>query len=41
MFNCWFSQLLEVIAAVKEEPIEELAETYYQNTVKLFFNKTN
>ncbi|XP_036332024.1 putative deoxyribonuclease TATDN1 [Rhagoletis pomonella] len=33
---CQISQVLEVIAGVKEENASKLAETYYDNTMKLF-----
>lgn len=35
-----FSQVLEAIAGIKQEPKEKLAELYYQNTLDLFFNKS-
>lgn len=34
---CQIIQILEVIAAVKEEPIDELADCFYNNTMNLFF----
>ena len=34
--NCPF-KVLEIVSAVKEEPIEELAETIYNNTRDIFF----
>lgn len=34
-----FSQVLEAIAGIKQEPKEKLAELYYQNTMDLFFPK--
>lgn len=34
-----FSQVLEAIAGIKQEPKEKLAELYYQNTLDLFFPK--
>ncbi|XP_055380064.1 deoxyribonuclease TATDN1 isoform X2 [Condylostylus longicornis] len=34
---CQIRQVLEVIAGVKEETIDVLANTYYQNTIDLFF----
>ncbi|XP_034475867.1 putative deoxyribonuclease TATDN1 [Drosophila innubila] len=37
---CQISQVLEVIAAIKQEPKEKLAELYYQNTLDLFFSQT-
>lgn len=39
-FIYFFSQVLEVIAAVKEQDTTKLAETYYDNTLNLFFNKS-
>lgn len=40
-FNILFyRQVLEVIAGVKDQPSDKLAEIFYDNTVKLFFNKT-
>ncbi|CAD7014293.1 putative deoxyribonuclease TATDN1 [Ceratitis capitata] len=38
---CQISQVLEVIAGVKEEDASTLAQLYYDNTMKLFFSKTN
>lgn len=35
----YFSQVLEAIAGIKQEPKEKLAELYYQNTLDLFFPK--
>ncbi|KAL7735954.1 hypothetical protein ACLKA6_002387 [Drosophila palustris] len=37
---CQIGQVLEVIASIKQQPKEELAEQYYQNTLDLFFSKT-
>ena len=34
-------QIIEVMAAVREEDIEELANTMYSNTVNLFFKSQN
>ena len=31
-------QVLEVMAATRDEPIEQLAQTIYDNTVKVFFS---
>lgn len=35
----YFSQVLEAIAGIKQEPKEKLAELFYQNTLDLFFPK--
>uniref|UniRef100_A0A8D8JYB5 Deoxyribonuclease TATDN1 n=1 Tax=Culex pipiens TaxID=7175 RepID=A0A8D8JYB5_CULPI len=32
-------QVLEVLAGVKDKPIEDLAQQYYENTLKMFFPK--
>lgn len=37
---CQIGQVLEVIACIKQEPKEKLAEIYYQNTLDLFFSQT-
>ncbi|XP_039954723.1 putative deoxyribonuclease TATDN1 [Bactrocera tryoni] len=37
---CQISQVLEVIAGVKECDVSKLAEIYYDNTLELFFNKS-
>lgn len=34
-------QVLEVIAGCKNQNIDEIAEQYYQNTIKLFFSHNN
>ncbi|XP_037950640.1 putative deoxyribonuclease TATDN1 [Teleopsis dalmanni] len=36
---CQISQVLEVIAGIKEQPVEKLANIFYDNTLELFFNK--
>lgn len=36
---CQIIQVLEIIAATKEQPIEELATIFYNNTMKLFFKQ--
>ncbi|KAH8415937.1 hypothetical protein KR222_004327 [Zaprionus bogoriensis] len=36
---CQISQVLEAIAGIKQEPKEQLAAQYYQNTLDLFFAK--
>jgi hypothetical protein len=35
----YFRQVLEVIAAIKGENIDELCDTFYTNTEKLFFSR--
>lgn len=46
-FNCdvtilsHFRQVIEIMAAVREEDVEELANVVYSNTVKLFFGNQN
>lgn len=35
---CNFSQVLEVIAAIKGEDAEKLSEIFYNNTMKVFFS---
>ncbi|XP_017959623.1 putative deoxyribonuclease TATDN1 [Drosophila navojoa] len=37
---CQISQVLEVIASIKQQPKEQLAEIYYQNTLDLFFKRS-
>ncbi|KAM7345574.1 deoxyribonuclease TATDN1 [Cochliomyia hominivorax] len=37
---CQIIQVLEVIAGVKDQPSDKLAEIFYDNTIKLFFSKT-
>ncbi|KAI8117464.1 hypothetical protein FF38_13349 [Lucilia cuprina] len=36
---CQIIQVLEVIAGVKDQPCDKLAEIFYHNTVKLFFSE--
>uniref|UniRef100_A0A1B0C7X8 Deoxyribonuclease TATDN1 n=1 Tax=Glossina palpalis gambiensis TaxID=67801 RepID=A0A1B0C7X8_9MUSC len=36
---CQISQVLEVIAGIKKESVNKLADVIYDNTVRLFFNK--
>uniref|UniRef100_A0A1I8P2V7 Deoxyribonuclease TATDN1 n=1 Tax=Stomoxys calcitrans TaxID=35570 RepID=A0A1I8P2V7_STOCA len=36
---CQISQVLEVIAGVKQENVESLADVFYKNTIKIFFSK--
>lgn len=35
----FYSQVMEVIAEARGEDIEELANTIYDNTMKVFFSK--
>ncbi|BFG06175.1 putative deoxyribonuclease TATDN1 [Drosophila madeirensis] len=35
---CQISQVLEAVAGIKQQPKEQLAEIYYQNTLDLFFS---
>jgi Tat protein secretion system quality control protein TatD with DNase activity len=39
-FFYFCSQVLEVLAAIKELEISELAETVFQNTMNVFFNSS-
>ncbi|XP_030386518.1 putative deoxyribonuclease TATDN1 [Scaptodrosophila lebanonensis] len=36
---CQISQVLEAVAGIKREPIDKLADIYYQNTLNLFFSR--
>lgn len=39
VYFSYFRQVLEVVSAIKEMEITDLANVVYENTLKLFFNK--